>query len=275
MRDRNADVVHLDALSNSQRDLVESHLPLVQHTLNRHRHLVRSGRDAAELFQEGCLALIESVRNHDPQRHGHFAAFAMARMHFALSKFVHENDSAVRVPFITQRRKRAAAVAANNRPPSAKSGAPLPVVQRLADYETAAPQVSGPNASPIVRIGELIRERLDENMKHVIHDLKASPRCAPGTRDVVELCARERWRIPEPEARTSIRKLAKELDCSVGRITHCEERYRKRMNAALSKDATYCKLRDWARRSHRGFDEPMSAERIAKLRPDGPGINRK
>lgn len=271
MRARDADVVQLDALSNAQRDLVESHLPLVQHTLNRHRHLVRTGRDAAELFQEGCLALIESVRNHDVQRHGHFAAFAMARIHFALSKFVHENDSAVRVPFITQRRQRAAG---RNGRPNAHRGMPLPVVQRLTEAATPARNGAAPGRPPSVPIGELIRDRLEAAMTRVIADMKTSPRCAAGTREVVELCARERWRIPEPESRTSIRKLAKALNCSVGRITHCEERFRRRMNEALPGDPTYRTLRDWARCSRRGFDEPMSAERLAKLRPEAPQHDR-
>ncbi len=262
MHDFDAATVRLEALSNAQRDLVESHLPLVQHTLNRHRHLLRGGRDAGELFQEGCLALIEAVRHHDPQRYGHFAAYAMARIHFALSKFVHENDAAVRVPFITQRRRRAA-----ENMPREESAIPLPVVQRLADAPVPARQGARPGSMGL-RIGEMIRERIEAVMTRVISDMKGARRCAPGTREVIELCARERWGIPEPESRLSIRKLAHALDCSVGRITHCEERFRRGMHDALTRDPAYRTLRKWARRSKRGFDEPLPPERLAKLRPE-------
>ncbi|MCB9856084.1 MAG: hypothetical protein H6818_10400 [Phycisphaerales bacterium] len=262
------EVVPLDVLSSRQRGIVESHLRLVQHTLNRNRHLIRyrqEGREEHELFQEGCLALIEAVRNHDASRHGHFGPYAMARIHFALSRHVHENDASVRVPFITQRRRRAKAL-----PPAAdsRSGAPLPIVQRLGDANAPPARRAQDGEFPNQpRIGDLIAERIEGAMLQVIDDMKRAPRCSPGTPEVIERCAEERWRIPEPDARMSIRKLARALDCSVGRITHCEERFRQRMGKALNNDPTYCALRDEARRGERGFDERLSPDRLAKLRP--------
>ncbi|MCA9254737.1 MAG: hypothetical protein KDA33_03830 [Phycisphaerales bacterium] len=262
------DIIPLNVLSDRQRATVESHLRLVQHTLNRNRHLVRQrrdGRESHELFQEGCLALIEAVRNYDASRHGHFAPYAMARIHFALSRYVHENDASVRVPFITQRRRRAKAA-----PPGAdaRSGAPLPIVQRLGDASAPPARFAEDDEFPNQpRIGDLIADRVERAMTRVIDDMKRAPRCNPTTPEVIERCAQERWRIPEPDARMSIRRLAKALDCSVGRITHCEERFRQRMGKALGGDPTYQALREEARRGERGFDERLPPERLAKLRP--------
>src|SRR5262245_13461358 len=97
----NGSAVPLAALSARQRRLVESHLPLIHPTLNRLDDWVRRHRAAGrypELVQEGSLALIEAVRAHDPLRHGAFAPYAMARIHFAVSRFVHETHCAIRVP---------------------------------------------------------------------------------------------------------------------------------------------------------------------------------
>ena len=262
------EVIPLNVLSDRQRGIVESHLRLVQHTLNRNRHLIRyrqDGREEHELFQEGCLALIEAVRNHDAARHGHFGPYAMLRIHFALSRYIHENDTSVRVPFITQRRRRA-----KSKPPGAdsRSGAPLPIVQRLGDANAPPSRQAQDSEFPNQpRIGELIAERVESAMTQVIDDMKRAPRCSPNTPEVIERCAQERWRIPEPEAKMSIRKLARALDCSVGRITHCEERFRQRMGKALNNDPTYRALREAAREGERGFDEKLAPDRMAKLRP--------
>lgn len=274
MRLQEESYVSLGVLSDRQRAIVKSHLRLVQFTLNRHRHLVRprrDGREEHELFQEGCLALIDAVRNHDARLHGHFGPYAIARIHFALSRYVHEHGTTVRVPFITQRRRRARGIPIHA---DAKTGMPLPTVQRLGDAVTppsrGAVEREFPNQP---RVGDLIAERIDIAMQRVLDEMKRAPRCAPGTAEVIERCAQERWRIPEPEARTSIRKLARALDCSLGRITHCEERFHQRMGKALNEDAAFQALRDEARRADRGFDERLPPDRLAKLQPTRTGEN--
>lgn len=260
--------IPLEILSDRQRSLVESHLRLVHFTIHRNRHLIRqrqNGREAHELFQEGCLALIDAIRNHDASLHGHFGPYAMARIHFALSRYIHENEGIVRVPYITQRRRRAKGVPNLS---ESRTGLPLPTVQRLGD--AAAPPSRGALDEEFPdqpRIGDLIADRVEIAMQKVIDAMKRAPRCARDTAEVIERCAQERWRIPEPEARMSIRKLAKSLDCSVGRITHCEERFKQGMGRALNDDPAFCALRDEARQAERGFDERMPPDRLAKLRP--------
>lgn len=270
-----SDQIPLRAMSNRQRRVVERNLPLVRLTLRRHGQLSergRVGREPVELFQEGCLALMAAVRSHDPVRHGHFGAYAMARIHFAISQYVHEAASAIRVPFITQRRRRErrGSTTTDRHHPDR-----LPRVVCMADAGDAETQ-SGrrrwqhdPIASPsnTLTIGELVRERVDRATACVVREMKVAPGCAEGHREVVERCARERWKVPEPDARTPIRQMARSLRCSVGRITHCEERFHKKVAQTLIADRVFKKLTRLARRQPTGMNHCPSPEELTLLQP--------
>jgi hypothetical protein len=268
-----SDQIPLRAMSNRQRRVVERNLPLVRLTLRRHSQLSernRVGREPVELFQEGCIALMEAVRSHDPMRHGHFGAYAMARIHFAVSRYVHETKSVIRVPFITQRRRRK-----RQEPATADRHGPdrLPRVVCMADNWDAEARRGrrrrqhDPTVSPAqgLTIGELVRERLDQATARVVRDMKAAPGCADGHRDVVEQCATGRWLVPEPDARTPIRQLARTLHCSVGRITHCEERFHKKVAETLNTDDVFRELTRLARCQPTGMNHCPSPEEMASL----------
>lgn len=262
--------IPLEAMSARQCRVVECNLPLVYLTLQRHRYLSdrqRTGREPKELFQEGSLALIEAVRTHDANRHGEFAAFAMARIHFAISRYVHEYASAIRVPFITQRRRRKNQSEEMN---DRRKPDPLPRVvsmkhaRKSVAYQATSESDSNPPSTKFERttIGDLIRERYDRAVREVASELKNSPRCSQDRRHLIERCVEERWNVPEPTARTSIRKLAKSLSCSVGRITHCEERFRKRLATVLIGDETYQKLKQLAKEKPEGWRHCPSLQEL-------------
>jgi len=216
--------IPLRALSARQQRLVERHLGLVYLTLDRHPQLIlrrRPCREPDELFQEGCLALMKALQTHDPVRHGHFATFALARIHYALSLYGLEHEHAVRVPYITQRRRRAELKAC---PWTPTDGVPLPKTVSMQDARRlAGPSLSSERcaegsqaADAAVTLGELIRDRYDLALRQVVRDMKNAARCAANNREVVERCCEERWEIPEAEMRTSFRELARRLNCSKG-----------------------------------------------------------
>jgi RNA polymerase sigma factor (sigma-70 family) len=266
--------VALQAMSRRQQRLVESNLPLVQLTLRRHRDLLdgasRPGREAGELFQEGCLALMEAVRSHDPRRHGDFAAFAMARIHFAISRYAHEHDNLIRVPFITQRRwKKARENDAHQR----HRPEPLPRVVRLADESSSWESRRNAHRRSLSRslpadgpsIGELIRECYDRAARRVVEIMKRSQQAAAGNGMILEGCLAERWSVPEPEARKSLREMAEHLGCSMRRVTRCEERFRKRLAAAILADETYARLMEMARGCPAGLDYRPTPRELADV----------
>ncbi len=266
--------VSLRSLSNGQRRLVERHLPLIHLTLRRARSLVEhatASRERSELFQEGCLALMEAVRTHDPLRHGVFATFAMAMIHYAMSRFAHEQHNLIRVPYVTQRRrKQSLKIHEHDR----HRPEPLPRVVPLTESRGFPHRRSArrrarydPNRTgDETTIGDLVRERLDSAARSVATTMRESRRTAGGTRELVDLCMRERWTVPEPAEQTSIRTLARKLECSIGRITHSEERFRKRLGEMLDRDTQYQRLIATARRHLAGMQHVLSKTETEAMR---------
>jgi RNA polymerase sigma factor (sigma-70 family) len=267
----------LGGMSERQRRIVESNLPLVRLTLRRHRNLARPprrvGREAGELLQEGCLALVEAVRSHDPRRHGDFAAFAMSRIHQAMSRFIQENRDSIRVPYITRRRRKQQRKTGevDRHCPDA-----LPRVVGLRRARMTASQLreqrvraesaaGGSVPAEGVKVGELIRERYDRAVARAVSGMKESPRATVGYNELLERCCQERWTVPEPDAKTPIRQMARELGCSTGRITHCEDRWRSRVAAILLEDETWRKLVRLARRPGAGMEHRLTAQELDEI----------
>ncbi len=236
----NQQVIPLSALSAAQRALVERHLPLVRMAMRRVGRAARRfrpERDERDLFQEGVLALAEAVRRHDPSRHSGFAAYAMSRIEFALSRYAQEQGPAIRVPMITQRRRRARARenADRHHPDAAPrvwslSERMMPTTRhRVRRARPDHPSDREESFRDSSRLGDHLHRVMDE----VIGEMKRSTYGRRGYRRVVEECARQRWMIPEPTEQTPLRALAKELGCSVGRLTRCERRFRDQVAKRL------------------------------------------
>lgn len=258
MTDISDRTVLLSALSERQRRAVQRHMPLVHLTLKR-MHVVplrrRCGRERRELIQEGALALVEAYRGYDALRHGDFPAYAMARVHYAISRFVHEAGRSVRVPFMTQRRRqwRKEAEGDRHRPDNAprvicrahpargKSRVRRPMQEGPRDH------LEGPT------VGELLRDRYDAAVTRVVRKMRRVPSCHPDTAKLLRRCHAERWIIPDPEYQTPIRQLAREMNCSLGRVTHCEARFRRHVAEALTNDTRFQDLLRQARSDPDGW----------------------
>jgi DNA-directed RNA polymerase specialized sigma24 family protein len=95
------------ALSDAQRAEADRHIPLVYLQLARQPGAERRAvpdRDAEDLAQEGFVALAIAVRDYSKRRHGTFAAYAIARIHCAMSRTLYERIGGIRVPFATRQR---------------------------------------------------------------------------------------------------------------------------------------------------------------------------
>jgi RNA polymerase sigma factor (sigma-70 family) len=240
----NPGVIGLDALSGRQRRFVEGHLPLVYITIERMDSLVkrrRVGREYRDFVQEGCLALADSVRCHDPKRHGRFAPYAMARIHFAISRFAHEHASAVRVPYIEQRRRASRRSNDNRHDP----GEPPRTFRWRDSLEThkahMAPDSmahgSREDVSKNEAISEALRTRCRRAMSDAMDVLSETRRAASDLDRLIDECYQHRWSIPEPTERTSMRDLATQCGCSPARISRLEEAFYRETAAAFETDS--------------------------------------
>lgn len=273
-----SDWIPLEALSAPQRRRVQSHLPLVYRTvramrLNPTRRSVAS--DRAELIQEGSLALIHAVRNHDPMRHGDFPPYAMARIHFAVSRYLHERSGPVRVPYVTQRRARKRGrAAAQEDGPSGPSGVLRTV--RVDRWDLCRRQPHGPSfratgdegRDEAPDLGELIRARYERAAREVVRGMKSSPQSRPEMRPVVDLCVAHRWLVPEPAARLSLAEIARRLGCPLRKVARCEERFHRRMAARLGRDVMLAAVRRAARGSPDGLNHRPAPEDLARWEAD-------
>ena len=256
------------ALSVRERRQVEANLPLVHLTLQRLRKRMKlsaPGRERRELFQEGCLALVEAVRAYDSSRHGAFPCFAMARIHFAVSSFVRENAHLIRVPFITQRRrKRRVQEGSTDRhnpdgPPTVESF----------DEESHVPpsRRAGPAKARLssawpdeLTVGEMIRERYETALDRAVMEMKRTDWATKEDERLLDRCADERWMVPEPEDWTPIREMARESKCSPTRVARWERRFRRQVARIMESDVAYAALRDLARGSRFGMSRRLTRE---------------
>ncbi|MCB9866586.1 MAG: hypothetical protein H6816_08135 [Phycisphaerales bacterium] len=88
-------------LSAGQQELVTRNLGLVHwHIRERVRNVKQDGvrRDYEDLFQEGCWGLMRAALSFDPRGGVRFAAYALARIHHAVSLFLYRNGSLLSRP---------------------------------------------------------------------------------------------------------------------------------------------------------------------------------
>lgn len=265
MKKNSERAIPLAAMSDRQRRIVQTHLPLVYLTLSRMQLRAERPREVQErrdLVQEGSLALVEAFRKHDPERHGSFAAYAMSRVHYSMSQYLHERLPGVRVPFTTQRRH---VRARNDRLDRHRPDAP-PRERRLPDFldgitprrrRHSCNDFQDRDARPT--IGDLVRDLYDLAAQTIVREMKLDPLSRPDTATLLSRCHDERWTVPESEVKTPIRQLARELGCSLGRLTHCEERFRRRVAERLRSDEVFQMLLDEAASRREGLEHRMEA----------------
>lgn len=279
----NTDTIPLDALSARQRRRVQENLPLVQLTVDRIKAdpaRQRAPSDVRDLIQEGSLALAEAIRRHDPALHGDFAAYAMARVHQAVGRFLHEDESLIRVPYIAQRRRRTRSHDPRDASPRAKdtsSDRDRLRPDRIPSIRTRGSLANGilhsryaHAGSTTIRTGPTLnialRHRIDRARRRAIEHLLRDAGRDTGEHRVIHHCNAQRWSMLDPSQQTSFRALAESLNCAPTRLFRCEKRFRETMAAVLATDRAFNRLVELARLRRHGWRHTLDAEDYAFLR---------
>ena len=219
-------------LTVEQRALVEANLGLVALHIRRNvRNLgaPRSYRDFEDLFQEGCCGLIHAARSFDPVRGIPFPAYALPRIHTAVSTALHGNASLVKVP-----RRRRARKSGNH----ANSEA-APEVPRVYAFEDnpadGRPRGPEPTAGQNT-IGERLRDKYDVAVDVASRSAGWRKSRRADRQELVGRLVEHRFRVAEPEAKTALREIARETGSSYSRVLQCERRLKQGVRRALAGD---------------------------------------
>ncbi|MBI5763068.1 MAG: hypothetical protein HZA51_06050 [Planctomycetes bacterium] len=278
-----ADTIPLDALSARQRRRVQENLPLVQLTVDRIKADPtgqRAPSDVRDLIQEGSLALAEAVRNHDPTRHGDFATYAMARVHQAVGRFLNEDESLIRVPYIAQRRHRSrshdpreASPRTDDAPADRERLRPdrIPSIKTRGSLANGIlhsrfPHVGSTNVRPGPTLNIALRHRIDRARRRAIECLLRDAGRDIGEQRVIHACDAHRWSMLDPSQQTSFRALALLLNCAPSRLFRCEKRLRETMAAVLAADRAFNRLVELARIRRHGWRHILDPEDYTFLR---------
>ncbi len=251
------------ALNKEQARLVEAHLHLVRGHLRRHVQCpsrpTRS-REKDDLYQAGCLGLIEAAQLYDRDRGISFSAFALRRIHHAVSRTAYEGFSTVKVPMRKQMEQ-------HKQEASARPTAPMPVVHSLEhDPPTRRPEArSDPSGDGT--IAARLRQKYFSAVERARKVARAG-RSRRGDRSLlVDRVVDDRLLIPDDEHKTALRQIARETESSYARVADCEKRLVAEIARLLEHDREFQRLRVRARNSDHGLatrlDETSSDEQLA------------
>jgi hypothetical protein len=250
-------------LSPDQRRTVEKHLPLVTTCLEAFARRSKHARDRNvrwELFQEGCLGLMEAVARFRPESRRSFARFACSRILHGFRRWGRRQAwGGFRVYDSRAQRKRRDSDA----DPKVRSLDPS-AVQFLRDHRR--PSVSmDPDRPPCETIGERIGERMQRAAQCAVIRVEDSDD-PPGSRMLAERILADRLMVPEEAQRDTLRGLARATGSPMGRVRRCDARLRQALREVLEEDGEVSRLRAAARRSRRGMSRPLDAGLQDRLR---------
>lgn len=244
-------------LDDRQQALVRDNVGLVAVHIRRNVRNVHSGRadrDYEDLFQEGCCGLIQAARTFDPTKGIPFAAFALRRIHTAVSGALYESASPIRRP--RRRSKKNANPAGPEIPPK--------VFQLENDPRDGRHQPDPLGGDDT--LGDRVRAKIETAITMATR--KVDRRRAPrgDRRALMDMLIRDRLLIAEPTAKTSLREIARQTNSSYTRVLQCERRILEAVRQMLSGDLEFLRLLSMIRQDQRGTDTPVDNEMRTELR---------
>jgi len=240
-------------LTERQKKLVRDNMGLVAVHLKRHvanLAVPQRDREYDDLFQEGCLGLMRSAARWDPAGGIPFAAYALPRIHNAISMALRCKFATIYVPPRRADRRRAGDTAAH---PGDRD---RPRTRTISDVQwktlADAPVVPAPNDRSET-VGDRIREKYEQTVRRAAFRLKQQ-RSARGDRDeLMRLIVHERLLVPNAESQRSLRQIARDTASSYARVAQCAARLTGAIQRMLEHDPEFTELLAWARRHPDGF----------------------
>ena len=245
-------------MTDEQQRLVRENIGLVAVHLRRHVGNLatpRRDREWEDLFQEGCLGLIQAAVAYCPQRGIPFPAFALPRIHSAVSRALQSRFSTVRIP-----PKRRIAVGASpdsvrddDQPERPKVRSLSGDLQdRLADTRRHDPADAGHET-----VGQRLRAKYERAVR-TAGDVISGKTSRRGDRDeLVRVLVEERFMVPHEESRRALRQIARETHSSYARVAQCDKQLGAEVRSTLEGDPEFRELHRRLRSDPDGTRAPI------------------
>lgn len=236
-------------LTDEQRRLVRDNIGLVG--VHLHRSLgplaqPKRDREWEDLFQEGCLGLMQAALTfREKRRRGRldsgipFAAFALPRIHNAVSRALQTKFSTVHIPL--DRREAGAGEADDG---TARVGPTRPRVHSMSDEmeRRLTDRRHDPSESTDETVGDRLRAKYERAVRAAVGTVGKGP-ARRGDRDkLARVIADERFLIPDEASRTALRRIARQTNSSYARVAQCDKRLAGEVRHRLTVDPEFCEL---------------------------------
>lgn len=243
----------MEPLTHEQRRLVRENIGLVAVHLRRHVSnlaMPRRDREWEDLFQEGCLGLIKAAVAYRKERGIAFAAFALPRIHNAVSRALQSKFSTVHVP-----PKRSVHCGVDEATAGVRGGSKRPKVHSLSGelgIRLRDRRRHDPHGVDGETIGDRLRSKYERAVRGAGEALSTKP-STRGDRDrLVRVLMEERLLVPHEESRRALRQIARDTHSSYARVAQCDKQLIQAVRSALEADPEFCELKHRARSNPHG-----------------------
>lgn len=250
------------ALAARHMGLVGVHLRTRLRLRPRHRS---ARREFDELFQIGCLALVQAAARYDPERHGPFPAYVLPRIRRAVHAALLAGRSLVRAPHRAGARQQASAL--HGGAPGQRFWLTHRPCRNSTTCASGNARTCG-NASvdgQYDTIRHALRRRFERAARQAGDDLANRVRRHKNAADIFARITAERILVSDPDERTPVRRLAADLGLTSGQVTEYEHRLLDITRNHLRDDTPAHLLVHLAGLDPNGFDGLLDAERRRRI----------
>jgi len=221
--------------------LVQANLGLIGVHLRRHGlGIIKPTRDREreDLFQEGCLGLIQAAIQFDASRGIPFAAYALPRIHNAVNRALQRRFSCVYVP----PPRKSARPDARFHQAAAMRPTARPKVYAMTDEQalslTSTWHTSHPDDT-CETVGSRLREKYDRAVKEAAYVLARKTTQRGDREALVRALVEQRYRMPDESRRTPMRQIARQTRSSYARVADCDRQIHERIREKLEADPEF------------------------------------
>lgn len=256
------------SLTTTQKKRVQENMGLVAVHLRRfvsNLTVPRRDREWEDLFQEGCMGLIKATMTYREDSGIEFAAYALARIHNAVSRALDRKFTTIIFP--PKRKKRvegdACGLSKSHDPSRPKEYSLVSEVSdSLHDSRHHNPDINAESET----IGERLRCKYERAVFEAADTINRRTSTRGDRDELVRWITRERFLIPQQESRRALRQIARDTKSSYARVAQCDKLMAQIVKNFLEEDPEFHELQKCRRGDEDGVERFIDPEMEVRLR---------